>query len=70
MLGAVKTEFDKFGSVLAKTQERINQANKELDTLIGTRTNVIRRTLRNVQRLPEAESRAVLEISAADADSE
>ncbi len=70
VLGAVKTEFDKFGSVLAKTQERINQANKELDTLIGTRTNVIRRTLRNVQRLPEAESRAVLEISAADADSE
>lgn len=63
VLGAVKTEFDKFGNVLAKTQERINQANKELDTLIGTRTNVIRRTLKNVQSLPELESRAVLDVS-------
>jgi len=63
VLGAVKTEFDKFGNVLAKTQERINQANKELDTLIGTRTNVIRRTLRNVQSLPEFESKAVLDVS-------
>ena len=49
--------------MLAKTQERINQANKELDTLIGTRTNVIRRTLKYVQSLPELESRAVLDVS-------
>ncbi len=62
VLGAVKTEFDKFGAVLAKTQERINQANKELDTLIGTRTNVIRQKLRNVQSLPESESKSVLEM--------
>ncbi len=63
VLGAVKTEFDKFGAVLAKTQDRLNQANKELDTLIGTRTNVIRRKLRNVQSLPEAESSLVFENS-------
>ncbi|MBE6030491.1 MAG: DNA recombination protein RmuC [Clostridiales bacterium] len=62
VLGAVKTEFDKFGTVLAKTQERINQANKELDTLIGTRTNVIKQKLKNVQSLPEHESRSILEI--------
>ena len=62
VLGAVKTEFDKFGTVLAKTQERINQANKELDTLIGTRTNVIRQKLRNVQSLPESESKSILEM--------
>lgn len=66
VLGAVKTEFDKFGTVLAKTQERINQANKELDTLIGTRTNVIKQKLRNVQSLPEFESRTILEISESD----
>ncbi|MCE2604260.1 DNA recombination protein RmuC, partial [Pseudomonas aeruginosa] len=29
VLGAVKTEFDKFGDVLAATQNRINQANSE-----------------------------------------
>lgn len=63
VLGAVKTEFEKFGGVLVKTQERLNQANKELDTLIGTRTNVIRQKLKNVQSLPEHESREILDIT-------
>lgn len=62
VLGAVKTEFDKFGGVLMKTQERLNQANKELDTLIGTRTNVIKQKLKNVQSLPEHESRNILDM--------
>lgn len=53
VLGAVKTEFDKFGSVLAKTQERLNQAERELDSLIGTRTNAIRQKLKNVQSLTD-----------------
>lgn len=61
VLGAVKTEFDQFGKVLAKTQERINQANRELDTLIGTRTNMIRQKLKSVQSLTEHESKAILE---------
>ncbi len=60
VLGAVKTEFDKFGNVLAKTQDKLNQANKELDTLIGTRTRSIQRKLRGVQSLADAESRAML----------
>lgn len=63
VLGAVKTEFDKFGTVLEKTQERLNQANRELGTLIGTRTNVIKQKLRNVQSLPEHESREILAVS-------
>lgn len=63
VLGAVKTEFEKFGGVLVKTQERLNQANKELDTLIGTRTNVIKQKLKNVQSLPEHESREILDIT-------
>lgn len=51
ILGAVKSEFDKFGAVLAATQQRLNQANDELDKLVGTRTRSIQRTLRNVQDL-------------------
>ena len=51
VLGAVKSEFDKFGAVLAATQQRLNQANDELDKLVGTRTRSIQRTLRNVQDL-------------------
>lgn len=53
ILGAVKSEFDKFGEVLAATQQRLNQANEELDKLVGTRTRSIQRTLRSVQELAE-----------------
>jgi DNA recombination protein RmuC len=60
ILGAVKTEFDKFGDVLSATQQRINQANAELDKLIGTRTRKIQSKLRNVVSLSEANSKEVL----------
>ena len=60
ILGAVKTEFDKFGDVLAATQNRISQAGAELDKLIGTRTRGIQRKLRSVSRMEEEESRKLL----------
>lgn len=63
ILGAVKTEFDKFGDVLAATQNRINQANAELDKLIGTRTRSIQRKLRNVSALDEEESKRLLQFT-------
>lgn len=62
ILSAVKTEFDKFGDVLALTQQRINQANAELDKLIGTRTRSIQRKLRNVSSLADSESKIILEL--------
>ena len=63
VLGAVKTEFDKFGNVLAATQQRLSQANAELDKLVGTRTRKIQSKLRSITSLPETESRAVLGLS-------
>lgn len=63
VLGAVKTEFGKFEKTLKKAQERINQANNELDALIGTRTNVIQRRLRDVTALPEETSSDLLGIN-------
>lgn len=48
VLAGVKNEFEKFGDVLAKTQQRMRQAGDELDKLVGTRTNAIRRKLRDV----------------------
>jgi DNA recombination protein RmuC len=60
VLGAVKTEFDKFGDVLTATQQRINQANAELDKLIGTRTRKIQSKLRSVVSLSEQNSRELL----------
>lgn len=68
VLGAVKTEFDKFGDVLAATQNKINQANAELDKLIGVRTRSIIRKLKNVTQLPERESSEMLGIEMPEAD--
>ncbi len=57
VLGGVKQEFDKFNDVLLLTQQRLDQANKELDKLVGVRTRQIQRKLKNVQspvaQLPE-----------------
>lgn len=49
VLGGVKQEFDKFNDVLALTQQRLDQANKELDKLVGVRTRQIQRKLKNIQ---------------------
>lgn len=49
VLGGVKTEFDKFNDVLVMTQQRLDQANKELDKLVGVRTRQIQRKLKNIQ---------------------
>ena len=51
VLGGVKQEFDKFNDVLLMTQQRLNQANKNLDDLIGVRTRQIQRKLKNVQTM-------------------
>ena len=47
-LAKVKTEFDRFGDVLTKTQTKMEQAQKDLETLVGVRTRGIQRALKNV----------------------
>ena len=49
VLGSVKKEFDSFAKVLENTQKRLDQANKELDTLVGVRTRQIQRRLKDVE---------------------
>ncbi|MBQ9844702.1 MAG: DNA recombination protein RmuC [Oscillospiraceae bacterium] len=56
VLEEVKTEFGKFGDVLAKTQDRMRQASEELDKLVGTRTNMINRKLRDVSEFSALEN--------------
>lgn len=51
LLGAVKGEFNKFSEVLKKTQDRLNQASSELDTLVGVRTRKIQSKLKSIQEL-------------------
>ena len=51
VLGSVKAEFDKFADVLDATQKELDQAGKNLDKLVGTRTRMIQRTLKDVSQL-------------------
>ena len=50
-LAKVRTEFEKFGSVLVKTQTKMEQAQKDLETLVGVRTRGIQRALKSVSVL-------------------
>ena len=61
VLGAVKTEFSKFGGVLEKAQKKINEANKDLETLVGTRTKMMLSKLKKVEELPGPEADKLLE---------
>ncbi|MBQ5746598.1 MAG: DNA recombination protein RmuC [Clostridia bacterium] len=54
-LAHVKNEFGKFEDVLTKAQNKLNQANRDLEELVGTRTKQINRRLRDVATLPESE---------------
>lgn len=60
VLGAVKKQFGEFGKVLKKAQERIRQADGEIEKLVTTRTNVMLNKLKNVTELPAAESEELL----------
>lgn len=53
ILNDVKREFDTFADALEKTQTRLNQANTELDKLVGVRTRKIQSQLSKVQKLEE-----------------
>ena len=61
VLGAVKTEFEKFGKTLESSQHRLRQVNDELDELIGTRTRAINRKLKDVERLDSPEAGRLLD---------
>jgi DNA recombination protein RmuC len=52
VLGAVKTEFGKFGDVLAKTKKKLDEASNSIDQA-AVRTRAMARQLRTVESLPE-----------------
>ena len=61
LLGAVKTEFDRFGNVVEAAQQRLEQAGNELDKLVGVRTRQIQRKLASVTSLAESEATALID---------
>ncbi|MDY2889101.1 MAG: DNA recombination protein RmuC [Candidatus Caccosoma sp.] len=60
LLGAIKTEFNSFADALEKTQIKMDQAGKELNNLVGVRTRVIKKKLKDVEELDEDESKKIL----------
>ena len=61
LLGAVKTEFDKFGAVIEAAQQRLEQAGDELDKLVGVRTRQIQRRLAQVTALPDTQAAPLID---------
>lgn len=71
VLGAVKTEFGKFGDVLAKTKKKLDEAARTIDDA-EVRTRAMSRQLRSVEALPDVAAAALLpmDVAANDADDE
>ncbi|WP_290877660.1 DNA recombination protein RmuC [Aquabacterium sp.] len=59
VLGAVKTEFGKFGDVLAKTRKKLDEASNHIGS-VETRARVMGRALKQVEAAPESQAQALL----------
>ena len=59
VLGAVKTEFERYGDWVEKVREQVQKAVDTLDRA-DTRSRQMRRALKNVEALPEGEAQALL----------
>ena len=68
MLSAVKTEFGKFGDVLARVKRQLKTASNTIDAT-EVRTRAMERRLRTVEALPDDDATEVLQLeySALDA---
>lgn len=63
VLGAIKTEFGKFGEVLNKVKRQLNIASRTIEQT-DVRTRAMERRLRSVEQLPEEEAVRILELPA------
>ena len=65
VLGAVKTEFGKFGEVLAKTKKKLDEASNTIEAA-EVRTRAMNRRLKTVEALPEDSSQRLLALGLAE----
>jgi DNA recombination protein RmuC len=66
-LGAVKTEFGKFGDVLENVKDKLDKASRQIEQT-GVRTRAIQKQLREVESLPGQESQVLLGVEFEDGD--
>lgn len=64
ILGAVKTEFDKYGQVLDKVKKKLAEASNTIDD-VAVRKRAIDRKLRQVQALPTVDAQTLLGVDEA-----
>jgi len=69
VLGAVKTEFGKFGEALAHTRKKLDEASNSISKA-ETRTRQLSRKLKEVEALPAAESEQLIGVAVFDGDDE
>jgi DNA recombination protein RmuC len=69
VLGAVKTEFDRYGEWVARIKEQVQKASDTLEKA-DTRTKQMRRALKVVEALPDAQSQALLPLAEDGDDSD
>lgn len=69
VLGAVKTEFAKFGEVLAKTKKKLEEAANTIDSA-EVRTRAMTRKLKSVEALPEEGTQKLLQLGQGDDEGE
>ena len=61
LLGAIKTEFMNFGTLLDKTRKKLDEASSSIDTA-ATRTRRIQKKMQGIEELPEIEANDLLGI--------
>ncbi len=68
-LGAVKTEFEKYGELMEKVKKKLDEASNTID-LAGTRTKAINRKLKGVERLSDEKAAMILPLEALEPEQE
>lgn len=69
LLGAVKTEFGKFGNVIEKVQKKIQEAGNAIDSA-ASKTKTIQRKLKNVQELPASDAAKLIPLELDEPETE
>ena len=70
ILGAVRTEFDKFNDIVNKIQKDFDDTSKKFDALVGTRSRMIASKLKSVERLDSSQSKEILGLNEPMSDEE
>lgn len=60
ILGAVRTEFERFNDIINKIRTKFEGASKDFDVLVGTRSRMLASKLRSVERLDNIEAKNIL----------